>query len=95
MRRIELGLGVIAVGLSAAAVADSIQKRSIEPGDDNAIMAGIGDKQAIAGLVGQDLARKTKRRASGPLALGFEDKRFFIEQTQFSDNAQRRVLGGC
>ncbi len=54
-----MGLGVIAVGLPAAALAYRIQQHSVQPGDDDAVVSGIGDEQAVAGLVGQDFARET------------------------------------
>jgi hypothetical protein len=56
--------GSLAVDSRRLACADSFNQSSLERGDDNAIVTGIGDEKAIGLLISQNLPRKSERQVT-------------------------------
>lgn len=77
---VELGLGIVAIGISRDARADRGQERAIEPGDHDPVVAAIGNEQPVARLVGQDLAGKPQRGRLDAIGRQFEPHRRFVQQ---------------
>jgi hypothetical protein len=68
--------------------ADGLDERAVEPRDDDAVVVGIGNEEAAAALVGQDLAGEGERQVADLRAFEREPERFFVKR------AARAKVGG-